>query len=156
MTTSYAQLLFKPKLRRYIEKFANLRESPTDLADALSTFLDEWQDPVSGYWGALYRFRGRLYRANDLSITYHVVSYRRGAVARWPQLVSTLLATRRLGYPYGWLRQGQFTHHHNYDVAKLMEYGWPYMSREQRGIAGRSLRAMVKWCLWMPRHWTAP
>src|SRR6516165_2766128 len=52
-------------------------------------YVQEWQDPDSGYWGPWYLSQGKLYKANDLSYTFHIVSYLDGQVDRWPEIIKT-------------------------------------------------------------------
>ena len=68
----------------------NLGEYPVEsFKSAYKQFLTEWQDLETGYWGAWYRSAGRLFKSTDLSITYHIVAYRRGDVAHWPRIIDT-------------------------------------------------------------------
>lgn len=118
------------------------------LEQALSTYLDErWQDPETGYWGAWYRKNGRVIKTADLSITFHIVSYRGGQVRRWPQIINTTLAIRDREYPYGWLEEGKKSNHHHYDVVTLLRYGWSYMIDEQQSDSRACIDEMLAWCL---------
>src|SRR5262245_118560 len=84
--TGLGQLLFLPEL-------AGLFPSDwprNEVAAALIRFMDtEWQDPESGYWGAWYQVGDRLIKTEDLSVTFHIASYRDGKIDRLPQLVRT-------------------------------------------------------------------
>lgn len=119
------------------------------LKPALLDYLDEtWQDPDTGYWGTWYRAEGGgLVKTADLSITFHIVSFREGRVKRWPRIVETTLALKGREYPYGWLEDGQMSNHHNYDVARLLHLGWPHMTEGQREQTRVEIARMLDWCL---------
>jgi hypothetical protein len=122
--------------------------TPEQLAELRSHFnllVDSWQDPESGYWGAWYRDGKRVFKTTDLSVTYHIVHARRGDVHYWPELLRTTFAIREQAYPFGWLSDGHWTNHNNYDLARLFRYGWPHMNDPQRREAARTLQAMVDW-----------
>jgi hypothetical protein len=111
----------------------------------LNRFIDAWQDPETGYWGAWYRDGEDGFATSDLSITYHIVKARRGEVAHWPQLVATTLAIRDDAYPFGWLSDGRWTNHNNYDLVRLFEYAWPHLDDGQRVELGALMQDMLDW-----------
>jgi hypothetical protein len=88
-----------------------------------------------------------LYNAADLSFTFHVVSYRRGEVDYWSELVGTTFAIENDPYPFGWKHAGDLTNHNNYDVAKIFRYGWPHMSIDQKRVASSAIEDMLRWTL---------
>jgi hypothetical protein len=110
-----------------------------------SDYVDAWQDPITGYWGPWYVSDGQLYRASDLSFTFHIISYRHGKVNYWPEIIKTTLAIESEPYPFGF--SGGFTNHNNYDVAKILRYAWPRMSAEQQGSAAALINDMLQWTL---------
>jgi len=119
-----------------------------ELEQALWRYLDDrWQDPQTGYWGAWYRKDGRVIKTADLSITFHIVSYRAGRVRRWPQIIATTLAIRERDYPFGWLENGRRSNHHHYDVVTLLRHGWPHMTEAQRAESRTRIDEMLAWCL---------
>jgi hypothetical protein len=120
-------------------------EQQDELRAHFNRLLDAWQDPQSGYWGAWYRDGERVFKTTDLSITYHIVHARRGDVRHWPALIRTTFAIRDQAYPFGWLSDGHWTNHNNYDLARLFRYGWPHMTDRQRQEAARTLQDMVNW-----------
>ena len=73
--------------------------------------------------------------------------YLEGAIGYWPQLVDTLFAIRGRRYPNGWLDEIGMTNHNNYDVAVLLQLGWPHMRADQRRRAAEELAGLVDWCL---------
>jgi hypothetical protein len=110
-------------------------------------FVAAWQDPATGFFGADYEMGGTRYRTADLSLTFHMARYLEGKIDHWPQLVDTLLAMRGGRYPHGWLDDGGMTSHNNYDVAVLLQFGWPAMQAEQRDHARCELHRLLEWCL---------
>lgn len=138
--TALAQLLFLPRMETVLPP-----DVPRDaLAAALRDFIDnEWQDPETGFWGAWYRVDGEVRRTNDLSITFHVISYRADDPPRMRQLADTLFAIRTQRYPYGWRDRGTQNNHHAYDVVRLLRRSWPEMTQEQRRRSEAELAIML-------------
>lgn len=156
VTGALSQLLFKEQLRRFVDEPAQGFSVDDEYVEAYRRFLEASQDPATGYWGAWYRDGDRLYRSADLSLTFHAISYSGGEVRLWPQIVDTTLAIKSFEYPYGWLKNGSYNHHNNYDVLKIFRYGWPRMTEEQREQARAELTAMLAWCLEPPMDPKAP
>lgn len=150
VTGALSQMLFKDHLRRFIEVNVEGFVLASAYVEAYRGFLDSWQDPATGYWGAWYRSDGKLYKSADLSLSFHTISYRRGNVQRWPEIVDTTFAIKTFEYPYGWMHNDAYNHHNNYDVVKILRYGWPHMSDAQRQRARSELEAMLEWCLTGP------
>lgn len=141
-------------LARHILWSGTFWEIPTQieldpgLRKAFLTYLDEkWQDPTTGFWGTWYRTKEGLVKTADLSMTFHLASYRNGKVDRWPEILRTTLAFKDHEYPYGWLEDGQMTNHHNYDVAALFRMGWPHADTGQKEVIQKEIRRMLEWCL---------
>jgi hypothetical protein len=106
------------------------------VANALKDFMDkEWQDPKTGYWGPWYEIDGKIIKAEDLSMTFHIASYRGGEVPNLHRLVRTTLRIRDRPYPYGWQDRGTQNNHHSYDVVRLLRFGWPLMTSDERAKA---------------------
>lgn len=136
---SLGQLLFLPELAGLFPPSWPRAE----VAAALIAFMDkEWQDPQSGYWGAWYRIGDRVIKTDDLSITFHIASYRGGRIERLPELVRTVFRTRDRPYPYGWQDRGTQNCHHVYDVVRLVRLGWPLMTPLERAFS-RTQLAMI-------------
>jgi hypothetical protein len=125
------------------------RDYPWDprLETVIRRFITEWQDPSTGFFGADYLVGGRRLRTVDLSLTFHMARYLKGAIAYWPQLIDTLLSIRDHRYPNGWLDEIGMTNHNNYDVAVLLQLGWPHMRSDQRRRAKEELTLLLDWCL---------
>ncbi|SPE56509.1 exported hypothetical protein [Verrucomicrobia bacterium] len=119
------------------------------LKQALLEYEDEyWQNPETGYWGTWYKQEnGELRKTSDLSVTFHIISYRHNNLKRVPEMINTTLAFKDLEYPYGWLEEGKKSNHHNYAVVRLFRICWPSMSEDQRELARTEMRQMIKFCL---------
>jgi len=148
LTSAY----FKDYLQAFLEGVKgiprNLGEYPVEsFKSAYKQFLEEWQDPETGYWGAWYRSEDRLFRGTDLSITYHIVAYRRGEVDHWPRIIDTTFRIKSEHYPFGWLHNGTYTNHNNYAVVKIFRYGWPHMTEFQKEKARHEIQKMLNWSL---------
>ena len=136
LTVELMQLGFKAYWQAYLEDHVEglLRDRDSggisQIRADVRQFLDAWQDPVTGYWGAWYRVGDRLYRTTDLSITFHLISYLQGDVQHWPQIIETTFNIANEPYPYGWRYGLSSNNHNNYDVVKIFRYG---MASHDRG-----------------------
>jgi hypothetical protein len=117
------------------------------LEAVIRDFVATWQDPVTGFFGAVYLVEGHRLRTADLSLTFHMARYLEGRIGYWPELIDTLLAIREDRYPYGWLDEDGLSNHNNYDVAVLLQLGWPKMRPDQRPRAAQELDRLTDWCL---------
>lgn len=134
--TGLGQLLFMPSLSGVLP--ADFPRA--DVASALISFMDnEWQDAETGYWGAWYEVGNKVIKTEDLSITFHIASYRDGKIQRLPELIDTTNRTRERTYPYGWQDRGTQNCHHSYDVTRLARFGWPYMTDYEKAFARAQL-----------------
>ena len=73
--------------------------------------------------------------------------YLEGRIGYWPQLIDTLISIRDHRYPHGWLDEAGMTCHNNYDVAVLLQLGWPHMNADQRRRGQQELGRLLDWCL---------
>jgi hypothetical protein len=118
------------------------------LKDALiDEILHRLRNPHTGWWGERYFRNGEEQYVDNLSVTFHIVSYLHGEVPDLDKIVSHLLAVKDLDFPIGWREDGHPSNHHNMDVVVLLRYGWPYLSVAQRDTASAEIRAMLLWCL---------
>jgi hypothetical protein len=123
---------FDPRVRQTLLNFIN----------------NQWRDQETGYWGAWFKdFTGKVVKTTDLSITFHLVSYLGGKVSDLDKIFSTTLAIRNEDYPYGWLENGKQENHHNYDVVRLLRYGWSLASPEEKNVARNEIQKMLTWSL---------
>ena len=114
------------------------------LAGALTRFVDEeWQVPETGYWGAWYRDGETVYKTNDLSLTFHIVSYRNGDVRHHDRIARTTFGIRNVEYPYGWDTGGTQNNHHAYDVARIINLVWDRLDTTSRARANAALYLMT-------------
>lgn len=120
-----------------------------DLKRALFEYQDDpWQDPTTGYFGGWYRLPdGSVRKTADLSITFHIASYRRDNLKRVPEMGRTTLAFKELEYPFGWREEGEPSNHHNYDVVRLLRIAWPHLGGTEREQARVEMRKMIDFCL---------
>ncbi len=146
-TSLVAEVLYKEKIRNYFVRYITGRPIAPAYIQAFNSFVEKWQDPQTGYWGAWYRSEGRVLKSRDLSITYHIIAYRRGDVARWNEIFDTTLKISDLEYPYGWLQNGSLTNHHAYDVVRILKLGWNRVSDEQRQRAKPALQRLLDFAL---------
>ena len=137
-----AEVLYKERLRNYVSDFV-VHRPLTAYADVFNAFVEMWQDPETGYWGAWFQSDGKLRKSLDLSMTYHIVAYRRGEVRHWDRIFDTTLAIADQEYPYGWLQNGTLTNHHAYDVARILKLGWNHVSQERRQRAKPALERLL-------------
>ncbi len=139
-----AELVFKRSLGELVREMTpEIRLDEAYVAE-FEHFLDEWQDPETGYWGAWYLIDGRLLKANDLSFTYHVIAYRNGKVANWDRILATTLAIREREYPYGWRFKGADNTHNGYDVVRILELGWPHLAPEMQAHWREVIRDLLR------------
>jgi hypothetical protein len=119
------------------------------LKEALFAYEDKvWQDPETGFFGGWYHLPdGTIRKTADLSVTFHIVSYRRDSIQQVPQMMRTLIAMKDEEYPFGWREEAQMSNHHNYDVVRLFRVGWPHMDPSQRELARAEMRRMMDFCL---------
>lgn len=110
-------------------------------------FIAEWQDPITGFFGASYQIGRHRMRTVDLSLTFHMARYLKGKIGYWPQLIDTLIGIRDDRYPNGWLDEVGLTSHNNYDVAVLFQLGWPHIRPDQRRQGEQELARLLDWCI---------
>lgn len=146
--TGLTQLFYKDELRDLLDKDGLGFKIDSPLENALADFLSATQHPRTGYWGPWYRFGDQLMMVQDLSFTFHQVSYRRGNISNWPSLAETTLRIKDRRYPNGWrTKDGGLSNHHNYDVVQIFFYGWPYLSRDLKKRAAAEIGLLLRWCL---------
>jgi hypothetical protein len=104
-------------------------------------------NPGTGWWGERYQREGRIDFVDDMSMTFHIVSYLKGQVLDLDKVGNTLLELKDLEYPIGWREDGSYLTHHNMDVVVLFQYAWPHMNEVQRRAASIEIEKMLQWCL---------
>ena len=113
----------------------------------MDLLLHRFRNPETGWWGLRYVRDGRSKFVDDLSITFHVVSYLDGKVSDLSRVIDTALALKDVDFPSGWLYQGTYWNHNNMDVAVLFRHGWSQATEDQRQAMRTELERMLRWCL---------
>ncbi len=113
----------------------------------LDLLMHRFRNPDTGWWGEKYVRDGRVQFVDDLSITFHTVSFLDGKVPDLPKIIDTALALKSIDTPAGWLWKGAYWNHNNMDVAVLFRFGWPHASEAQRQAMRAEIEKMLRWCL---------
>ena len=94
------------------------------LKDVLMDYLqNRLRNRVTGYWGERYLVNGQERFVDDLSMTFHIVSYLKGKVDGMDKVVTTTLAALDAEFPTGPIYNGQRSNHMNMDVAEIFRPG---------------------------------
>lgn len=109
--------------------------------------LHRFRNPKTGWWGERYVRDGHVEFVDDLSATFHIVTYLHGDIPDLPRVVDTALAVKDLDYPVGWLWKGQYWNHNNMDVVALFKAGWPHASSAQKRAITVEIEKTLQWCL---------
>ncbi len=113
----------------------------------MDVILHRLRNPQTGWWGESYVRNGHVEFVDDLSVTFHVISYLRGDVPNLDRVMNHLLAVKDLDYPIGWLEDGKSSNHNNMDVVTLFRFTWPYANGVQKQAAAAEMHKMLTWCL---------
>ena len=131
-----------------------LRDRPEDYqwdprlkARLMDLILHRFRNRATGWWGERYHRDGRVVFVDDLSTTFHIVTYLHGNVPDLPRVIDTTLAVKDLDFPVGWLLKGQYWNHNNMDVVALFKAGWPQASPAQKQAMTVEIEKMLHWCL---------
>jgi hypothetical protein len=117
------------------------------LRTTLRHLLYHLRNPATGWWGKRYIRDGHTVFVDDLSTTFHIVTYLHGNVPDMPRVIDTTLAVKDLDFPVGWLFKGQYWNHNNMDVVALFKDGWPHASAAQKQAMRAEIEKMLHWCL---------
>jgi hypothetical protein len=118
------------------------------LRDALLAFVERWQNPATGCWGQwLVDREGRVWKMDDMAMTFHVVSDLRGAVQHKDLIARRLLQLDRVNFPAGILFDGHYENHLNWDAVKIFRMAWPKLDEPTREEARAEIARMLHWCL---------
>ncbi len=134
-------------LTRMLIRDRNFSVDPELKATLMDLILRRFRNPETGWWGESYSRGGHVEFVDDLSITFHLVSYLEGRVPDMPKVIATALAVKDLDYPVGWLWKGHYWNHNNMDVVTLFQYGWASASDLQRKTMQAEIEKMLHWCL---------
>lgn len=118
------------------------------LSAALTDFSKKWQNPSTGCWGQwLVDRQGRIWKMDDVSITFHVVSDFDGQVPHLDLIAKHLLLVDGVNYPAGLRFNGDYTNHLNWDAVKIFRYAWPTLDPATQGRVRDEISRMLHWCL---------
>ena len=148
VTATLSQMCFKSEIRDYFQTYVKGFDLTEDYITAYKNWLDGWQNDQSGYWGGWFETPDQgVLKSNDLSLTFHNISYQHGKVDLWPQIFDTTLAIRDDAYPFGWKHNGDFNNHNNYDVTKIFELGWDKVDTDTQNATSKDIGIILDWCL---------
>jgi hypothetical protein len=138
--SALARLLFKVKPTGYA--------FDPGLQAALVEFVTKWQNPVTGCWGQwIVDRQGRVWKMDDMGMTFHVVSDLNGNVPHLDLVAKRLLELDRTNFPAGILFQGHYENHLNWDAVKIFRAAWPYLDQATRQRARAEISTMLNWSL---------
>ena len=109
--------------------------------------LYKFRNPLTGWWGEKYVRNGDTDFVDDLSITFHTISYLEGKVPNMDKVIKTVLAVKNVPYPVGWLWDNQYWNHNNMDIVTLFQCGWQNANEQQRNKIRSEIDSMLHWCL---------
>ena len=125
MHATLIEMIIKGSPQNYVVDSA-LKKSLKNL------LFNKLRNPVTGWWGESYIRNGHIEFVDDLSTTFHTVSYLKGDVPDMDKIISTLLVVKNVPYPVGWLWKNEYWNHNNMDVVTLFKYGWNQVNEQQR------------------------
>lgn len=138
--SAIARLLFKMKPVPY--------QFDPKLKDAMRTFVEQWQNPATGCWGQWMVDRdGRVWKMDDMAITFHVVSDLKGQVDHLDLIAKRLLELDHADFPAGIRFNGHYENHLNWDAVKILRLAWPQLDERTRQQARAEISGMLNWCL---------
>jgi hypothetical protein len=138
--SALARLLFSSQPIAY--------EFDPQLRDSLRQFVERWQNPATGCWGQWMIDReGRVWKMDDMGITFHVVSDLHGQVGQLDRIVKRLLQLDRVNFPAGIRFDGHYENHLNWDAVKLFRIAWPHLDDSTKQQARNEISRMLQWCL---------
>ena len=115
---------------------------------AFKEFINRWQNPDDGWWGQwLVDRQGKVWKMDDLSMTFHMISDTDGQVQHLDLIAKRLLQLDDVNFPAGVLFDGHPTNHLNWDAVKIFRYAWPYLDTATRQQVRGEIARMLHWCL---------
>ena len=118
------------------------------LKGALREFVRRWQNPVTGCWGQwMVDRQGRIWKMDDLAMTFHVVSDFHGQVEHLDLIAKRVLRLDGVDFPSGIRFNGHYENHLNWDVVKIFHYAWPSLDAASREQVRMEMSRMLDWCL---------
>jgi hypothetical protein len=118
------------------------------LQDALREFVLTWQNPATGCWGQwLVDRHGRLWKMDDVAMTFHVVADLHGDVPHLDRIAGRILDLDNVNFPAGIRFDGHYENHLNWDVVKILKAAWPSLDEATRARGASQIERMLDWCL---------
>ncbi len=118
------------------------------LGAALVAFVNRWQNPATGYWGQwMVDRQGRVWKMDDMAITFHVISDLNGRVNHLDQIAKRTLQLDDVDFPAGIRFNGHYENHLNWDAVKIFREAWPDLDESTREQARAEMSRMLAWCL---------
>ena len=118
------------------------------LGPALRVYVNQWQNPDTGFWGQwLVDSEGRVWKMDDMAMTFHVVSDLHGDVEHKDLIAKRLLQLDKVNFPAGIRFDGHYENHLNMDVVKIFRLTWPALDDATRQQARAEISRMLDWCL---------
>lgn len=118
------------------------------LRASLRQFVERWQNPATGCWGQwMVDRQGRVWKMDDMGITFHVVSDLHGQVGQLDRIAQRLLQLDRVNFPAGIRFDGHYENHLNWDAVKIFRMAWPYLDDATKQQARNEISRMLQWCL---------
>jgi hypothetical protein len=115
---------------------------------AFRNFLARWQNPSDGWFGQwLVDGEGKVWKMDDLSMTFHMISDTRGQVSHLDLIAKRLLDLDDVNFPAGVRFEGHYTNHLNWDAVRIFRYAWPYLDPATRQQVRAEISKMLHWCL---------
>jgi hypothetical protein len=140
-SSALARILFTPELTDCYAFHPGLNL-------AFSDFINHWQNPVDGWWGQwLVDRQGRVWKMDDLSMTFHMLSDTHGQVPHLDLIAKRMLQLDDANFPAGVRFEGQYNNHLNWDAVKIFRYAWPQLDAATRQQVRDEISKMLHWCL---------
>jgi hypothetical protein len=118
------------------------------LKGALRAFVERWQNPETGCWGQwLVDRQGRLWKMDDMAMTFHVISDLKGQVQHLDMIARRLLQLDHVNFPAGIRFDGHYENHLNWDAVKIFRSAWPTLDEASKQQIRLEIFRMVNWCL---------
>jgi hypothetical protein len=118
------------------------------LKEALRAFVLRWQNPETGCWGQwLVDRQGRVWKMDDMAMTFHVISDLKGQVPHQDMIARRLLQLDNVNFPAGIRFDGHYENHLNWDAVKIFRSAWPALDEASRQQIRGEISRMLDWCL---------
>jgi len=86
---------------------------------------------------------GKLWKMDDMGITFHVINDMNGEVEHKDLIAKRLLEVVDLIFPSGIKFNGTYNNHLNWDAVKIFRYAWPYLDTVMREKVRKEITNML-------------